>query len=63
MRVPNAGQDLVERRIVREGKRIAAAMLADYRDPPDFSVLGLMRMLSGAARAVLGAVRTASARS
>lgn len=38
MRVPKAGQDLIERRIVREGKRLAALMLADYRDPPRFSV-------------------------
>ena len=36
MRVPNAGQDLIERRIVREGKAIAEAMLADYADPPAF---------------------------
>ena len=45
MRVPNAGQDLVERRIVREGKAIAERMLADYRDPPDYSVMGLARQV------------------
>lgn len=45
MRVPNAGQDLVERRIVREGKRIAEAMLAGYRDPPDYSIVGMARLL------------------
>jgi len=41
MRVPNAGQDLIERRIVREGKSLAEAMLADYAGPPDFSLPGL----------------------
>jgi hypothetical protein len=45
MRVPNAGQDLVERRIVREGKSIAAAMLAGYSDPIDLSVAGLVRLI------------------
>lgn len=45
MRVPSAGQDLVERRIVREGKRIAEVMLADYVDPPDYSLTGLMRLM------------------
>tara|TARA_R110002124_G_scaffold114535_51_gene269752 strand:+ start:3397 stop:3582 length:186 start_codon:yes stop_codon:yes gene_type:complete len=34
MRVPTIGQPLDERRIVREGYRIAERMLADYRDPP-----------------------------
>lgn len=62
MRVPNAGQDLVERRIVREGKRIAAAMLADYRDPPDCSVLGLYRMIAGASQALTVALRAATQR-
>lgn len=38
MRVPDAGQDLIERRIVREGKRLAAAMLAEYADPPRISI-------------------------
>jgi hypothetical protein len=45
MRVPNAGQDLIERRIVREGKMIAAAMLAHYHDTPDFSLSGLVRSI------------------
>jgi hypothetical protein len=45
MRVPNAGQDLIERRIVREGKIIAAAMLADYPDTPDLSLNGLVRLI------------------
>ncbi|WP_297113179.1 hypothetical protein [uncultured Devosia sp.] len=43
MRVPNAGQDLIERRIVREGKALAEAMLANYVDPPDYSLAGLFR--------------------
>ena len=34
MRVPNTGLPLDERRIVREGYRLAERMLADYRDPP-----------------------------
>ena len=46
MRVPNAGQDLVERRIVREGKAIAERMLAGYVDPPDYSVMGVARQVS-----------------
>lgn len=41
MRVPNAGQDLIERRIVREGKALAEAMLADYADPSNFPSPGL----------------------
>ena len=59
MRVPNAGQDLVERRIVREGKQIAAAMLAGYRDPLDLSVAGLVRLMG----AWLGQMRNAALRS
>lgn len=34
MRVPSVGQPLDERRIVREGYRLAERLLADYRDPP-----------------------------
>ena len=34
MRVPSIGQPLDERRIVREGYRIAERMLANYQDPP-----------------------------
>lgn len=41
MRVPSIGLTLDERRIVREGYRIAEYMLRDYRDPPTMvSVLG-----------------------
>ncbi|WP_338723080.1 hypothetical protein [Devosia sp. XK-2] len=33
MRVPNAGQDLTERRIVREAKQLAERLLADFPEP------------------------------
>ena len=33
MRVPSIGLPLDERRIVREGYRLAERMLRDYRDP------------------------------
>lgn len=45
MRVPNAGQDLIERRIVREGKAIAETMLADYADPSGLQLSGVWRQL------------------
>ena len=35
MRVPSIGLPLDERRIVREGYRLAERMLADYQDPPN----------------------------
>lgn len=34
MRVPSIGLPLDERRIVREGYRLAERMLANYQDPP-----------------------------
>jgi hypothetical protein len=34
MRVPSVGLPLDERRIVREGYRLAERMLRNYRDPP-----------------------------
>ena len=34
MRVPSIGLPLDERRIVREGYRLAEHMLRDYQDPP-----------------------------
>jgi hypothetical protein len=34
MRVPDTGLDAETRAIVREGYRLAEAMLRDYRDPP-----------------------------
>ena len=34
MRVPSIGLPLDERRIVREGYRLAEPMLRDYQDPP-----------------------------
>lgn len=36
MRVPSIGLPLDERRIVREGYRIAEAMMANYREPRGF---------------------------
>jgi hypothetical protein len=46
MRVPKAGQDLIERRIVREGKQLAKAMMADYSDPSAISLSRLVSRLS-----------------
>jgi hypothetical protein len=43
MRVPNAGQDLIERRIVREGKRVAEAMLAGFAEPRGLTILDVYR--------------------
>lgn len=41
MRVPSIGLPLDERRIVREGYRLAERMLRDYVDPPGpFAVIG-----------------------
>ncbi|QYO78056.1 hypothetical protein [Devosia salina] len=60
MRVPNGGQDLEERRIVREGKRLAEAMLANYVDPPSFSVLGLFEQIKGWRLQALSALRNLS---
>lgn len=34
MRVPSTGLSLHDRRIVREGYRLAERLLRDYRDPP-----------------------------
>lgn len=51
MRVPSVGLPLDERRIVREGYRLAERMLADYRDPPGMVEVIGARLL--AARAVL----------
>ena len=41
MRVPSIGLPLDERRIVREGYRLAERMLANYQDPP--SLLTVLR--------------------
>jgi hypothetical protein len=60
MRVPNAGQDLVERRIVREGKRLAEVMLAGYVDPPSFSLPGLFQQLVSWREQALNALRYSS---
>ena len=37
MRVPSIGLPLDERRIVREGYRLAERMLAGYQDPPSLA--------------------------
>ena len=63
MRVPNAGQQLDERRIVREGKRIAEAMLASYADPPRLNIAGLAGKVHLWRRQVLGALQGLSLRS
>ena len=60
MRVPKAGQDLEERRIVRQGKRLAEAMLANYVDPPSFSVLGLLEQINGWRLQALSVLRNLS---
>lgn len=43
MRVPNAGQDLIERRIVREGKQLAQRMLANFPEPRGLTVWQIYR--------------------
>lgn len=57
MRVPKAGQDLIERRIVREGRRLAAVLLADYADPPRFSLMPLISSSLTALQPLLGRLR------
>lgn len=61
MRVPSIGLTREERVIIREGYRIAEAMLRDYRDPPStFTiVLGKCRamgreLMQGVSRIVAG---------
>lgn len=39
MRVPSTGLPLDERRIVREGYRLAERMLAGYDDPPGLTTI------------------------
>jgi hypothetical protein len=43
MRVPNAGQDLTERRIVREAKQLAERLLADFPEPRGLTVWRVYR--------------------
>lgn len=62
MRVPNAGQDLVERRIVREGKRLAQSMMADYAERPTLSLAGLSEMANHWRQLLLSALRGVSIR-
>jgi len=56
MRVPSIGQPLDERRIVREGYRLAERMLADYRDPPGLIELATAQLTMWRQR-MLGAFR------
>jgi len=51
MRVPSIGLPLDERRIVREGYRLAERMLRDYQDPPSIRAtigqwLGWLKVLA-----------------
>ena len=43
MRVPSIGLTREERVIIREGYRIAEAMLRDYRDPPSAFAIAIDR--------------------
>ncbi len=63
MRVPNAGQDLVERRIVREGKLLAEIMLAGYRDSPSLTPVVVFKALSARLHQAGSILRGHSARS
>lgn len=62
MRIPNTGQPLYERLIVREAKLLAARMLANYVDPPNYSPLGLYRQGREAIGRLVTALKTAQAR-
>lgn len=61
MRIPNTGQPLYERLIVREAKLVAERMLANYVDPPNNSVVGLCLQARDAVVRLAGAVRVALA--
>lgn len=56
MRVPSIGLTLDERRITREGYRLAERLLRNYRDPPNAMTMAttwlaqLARTLDGANR-------------
>jgi hypothetical protein len=56
IRVPATGLTLEERRIVREGYRLAEQLLRDYRDPPSL-VATVGSLLSRCRQAVLGLYR------
>lgn len=62
MRIPNTGQPLYERLIVREAKMVAARMLADYVDPPNNSLFGLCRQGRDALARLMTALTAALAR-
>jgi hypothetical protein len=50
MRVPSIGLPLDERRIVREGYRLAERMLRDYQDPPAGPIPVIQHWLAGCRR-------------
>ena len=54
MRVPSIGLPLDERRIVREGYRIAERMMANYQDPP--SLMMTIRSWLAASRDAMSAL-------
>ena len=58
MRVPSVGLPLDERRIVREGYRLAERMLANYRDPPPGPVQLIGQWVIDGTRAALGLCRS-----
>lgn len=53
MRVPSIGLPLDERRIVREGYRLAERMMRDYRDPPSGIVAMVNQCLAACRHAML----------
>lgn len=62
MRVPNTGQDLVERRIIREGKRLAQTMMADFVERPTPSLARLTETANHWRQVLLSALRGVSIR-
>jgi hypothetical protein len=47
MRVPSIGLPVDERRIAREGMRLAEQLLRNYRDPPSLMELAIARLTQG----------------
>lgn len=62
MRVPDAGQPLFERQIVREGRTLAERLMADYPETRDLSLPGLLGIASQMARQALATLRQLSLR-
>ena len=58
MRVPSIGLPLDERRIVREGYRLAERMLRHYRDPAPGPVEMIGQWVIGGCKTALGLCRT-----